>query len=63
MNIQVTIYPKQWLPKIWGLDTMAPPTESLEKLNHLLGLVMRHFNGIIGGLEDREPDSAPNQLH
>lgn len=55
----VTIYPKQWLPKIWGLETMAPPTESLEQLNHLLGLVMRHFNGIIGGLEDAEPDIYP----
>jgi uncharacterized protein len=29
-----------------------PPMDSIERLNHILGLVMRHFNSIIAGLED-----------
>jgi uncharacterized protein len=47
-----TIQPKQWLPKVWGTKEMMPPMESIEQLNHVLGLVMRHFNSIIAGLED-----------
>jgi uncharacterized protein len=47
-----TMYPKQWLPKIWGTKEMMPPMDSIEQLNHILGLVMRHFNSVIAGLED-----------
>lgn len=54
-----TLHPKQWLPKVWGLDTFMPPMESIEHLNHILGLVMRHFNGIIAGLEDEPSDIYP----
>ena len=46
-----TIYPKHWLPKGWGLDSFAPPMESIEHLNDLMGLVMRHYNSIIAGLQ------------
>jgi len=46
-----TLHPKQWLPKIWGTKNVMPPTDSIEQLNHILGLVMRHFNGIIAGLD------------
>lgn len=46
-----TLHPKQWLPKIWGTEDMMPPMDSIEELNHMLGLVMRHFNSIIAGLE------------
>jgi len=54
-----TIQPSEWLPKVWGLPSMAPPMASLEQLNHVLGLVMRHFNGIIAGLEGEPPDIYP----
>jgi uncharacterized protein len=47
-----TLQPKLWLPKIWGTKEMMPPMDSIEQLNHVLGLVMRHFNSIISGLED-----------
>jgi uncharacterized protein len=47
----VTLHPKQWLPRVWGTKEMMPPMESIEQLNHILGLVMRHFNGIISGLQ------------
>ncbi len=45
-----TMHPKQWLPKIWSTK-MMPPMDSIEQLNHILGLIMRHFNSIIAGLE------------
>ena len=47
-----TVHPKRWLPKIWGTKEMMPPMDSIEQLNHILGLVMRHFNSVIAGLED-----------
>lgn len=47
-----TMHPKQWLPKVWGTKEMMPPTDSIEQLNHMLGLAIRHFNSIIAGLED-----------
>ncbi|WP_157256116.1 UPF0149 family protein [Pelomonas sp. Root1217] len=53
----ITLHPRQWLPKIWGTAEMMPPMDSIERLNHVLGLVMRHFNGIIAGLE-----ADPNEI-
>lgn len=52
--------PKQWLPKIWGTKEMMPPMDSIEQLNHILGLVMRHFNSIIAGLENEPRVISPN---
>jgi uncharacterized protein len=48
-----TVMPSRWLPKVWDLDDggMMPPMDSLEQVNHLLGLIMRHYNSIVGGLE------------
>lgn len=54
-----TIQPKQWLPKIWGTREMMPPMDSIEHVNHVLGLVMRHFNSIIAGLEDEPREISP----
>jgi uncharacterized protein len=54
-----TVHPKQWLPKIWGTKEMMPPMDSIEQMNHILGLVMRHFNGIISGLEADPGDIYP----
>lgn len=54
-----TVHPKQWLPKIWGTKEMMPPMGSVEELNHMLGLVMRHFNSIIAGLEDDPREINP----
>ncbi|MFM9925532.1 UPF0149 family protein [Variovorax sp. H27-G14] len=54
-----TVPPKRWLAKIWGSKEMMPPMESIEQLNHVLGLVMRHFNSIIAGLEDDPREITP----
>ena len=55
-----TLRPQQWLPPVWGeTQSMMPPVESIEKLNHILGLVMRHFNSIIAGLEEAPPEIYP----
>ncbi len=36
---------QQWMPGIWGDgDSMMQPVESIEKLNQILGLIMRMFN-------------------
>ncbi len=56
-----TVMPSRWLPKVWGLDDggMMPPMKSLEQVNHLMGLIMRHHNSIIAGLEQSPPMFAP----
>src|SRR4051812_34867589 len=54
-----TLQPKLWLPKIWGTKELMPPMDSIEQLNHVLGLVMRHFNGIIAGLEKDPRQISP----
>lgn len=54
-----TVPPKWWLPKIWGTKEMMPPMNSIEELNHILGLVMRHFNSIISGLEEEPRVVSP----
>jgi len=56
-----TVMPSQWMPKVWGLDGggMMPPMDSLEQVNHLMGLIMRHYNSIIGGLQQSPPELAP----
>jgi uncharacterized protein len=51
-----TIMPSQWLPKVWGEDSaMMPPTDNMDQLNHIMGLVMRHYNSIISGFEQKPP--------
>ena len=57
-----TLMPRQWLPPIWGHTEdqgMVPAVQSLNQLNRILELVMRHFNSIIAGLEDDPPDIYP----
>ena len=56
-----TVMPSLWLPKVWDLEGggMMPPMDSLEQVNHLMQLIMRHFNSIILGLEQRPPVFAP----
>ncbi len=58
-----TLKPQQWLPPIWGLTQdqgMVPAGQSLKQINRILELVMRHFNSIIGALEDERPDISPH---
>jgi uncharacterized protein len=38
---------------------MLPPVADLDEANHLLGLVMRHFNSIVLGLEQVPPALYP----
>ncbi len=54
-----TIMPQEWMPKIWGHNSMMPPVESLEEMNYLAGLVMRHYNGVISGFEAMPASIAP----
>ena len=62
-----TLMPQQWMPPIWGGgESMMPPTESIEKLNRILGLIMRQFNCIISGLEEEPSEIYPQwnyQVH
>lgn len=51
----VPLHPEQWLPVVWGTESAVPPVDSTEKLERLLDLVMRHFNGIIDGLQADPP--------
>lgn len=54
-----TVSPAEWLPHIWGSDGPMPDIQSVDQLNHILSLVMRHFNGIIAGLESDPPEVFP----
>jgi uncharacterized protein len=54
-----TLHPKQWLPKVWGMDTMLPPMKSMDQLNSVLSLIMRHFNSIISGFESDPREFIP----
>lgn len=56
-----TVMPSQWLPRVWGQEEgdMMPPADDLEQVNHLLGLVMRHFNSIVFGFGQRPPFVEP----
>lgn len=56
-----TVMPSRWLPKVWGQDdgNMRPPTDDEKQVNHLLGLVMRHFNSIVFGFGQRPPFVEP----
>lgn len=56
-----TVMPSQWLPRVWGQEggAMLPPVDDMDQVNHLLGLVMRHFNSIVSGFEHSPPLLAP----
>jgi len=54
-----TLHPAQWLPKVWGVDSAMPPMASLDQLNHVVGLIMRHLNNIVSGLQLRIPEIMP----
>lgn len=55
----VSISPAQWLPQVWGMESITPPVGSIDQLNHIVGLVMRHFNGIITAFESEPKQMAP----
>jgi uncharacterized protein len=57
-----TVMPSQWLPMVWGQQDagdMMPPAENPEQLNHLLALVMRHFNSVVFGFGLTPPFVEP----
>lgn len=45
------VHPNVWLPKIVNPDGSVAATKSIEELNHIVGLVLRHFNAILGNVE------------
>lgn len=54
------IMPSQWLPKVWGAGSNTlPPTGDIDQLNHIMALVMRHYNSIIAGFQQNPPFVAP----
>ncbi|MDD2846638.1 MAG: UPF0149 family protein [Rhodoferax sp.] len=56
-----TVPSNQWLPKVWGLEdgAMLPPAEDANQFHHMLVLIVRHYNGILWGLDQRPPLLAP----
>lgn len=58
-----TVLPNEWLPAIWGpTPEDAPDFQSMEQAQHVFGLLMRHYNGIIQTLE-HDPDSIAPVLN
>jgi uncharacterized protein len=54
------VMPSEWLPAVWGSTPEdAPDFESIEQAQHLFGLMMRHYNGIIQTLEHDPESIAP----
>jgi uncharacterized protein len=56
------LLPRQWLPAICGElpgQGTVPAARDPEQFNRMLELVVRHFNSIIGALEDEPPDIFP----
>ena len=53
------VIPSLWLPMALGGKGTRPPVDSEEALDHLLGLVMRHYNSILSGLEQTPRLAAP----
>lgn len=48
----VTVLPSQWLPKIWGSDNgTMPELDDFDRVQEILGLLMRHYNVIIRGFQ------------
>lgn len=55
-----SLMPQQWVPGIWGEgDSMMPPVKSIEQLNRILSLIMRHFNSIIAAMEQQPREIYP----
>lgn len=53
----VTLKPSEWMPGIWGsTGDDQPEFESEEQAKRILELIIRHFNEIIGTLQE-DPDT------
>lgn len=53
----VTVMPSVWLPGVWGpAEEDAPEFETTEEAERIIGLIFRHMNDIIYGL-DQDIDS------
>lgn len=53
----VAVMPSQWLPKVWGPSSRDEPAfDNLEQASRIIGLIMRHMNGIIASLQ-YDPDA------
>lgn len=48
----VTVMPSQWLPRVWGpTEEDAPEFETPKQAQRVLGLILRHMNGIVWSFE------------
>ncbi|MGF6769597.1 uncharacterized protein P3T18_002067 [Paraburkholderia sp. GAS199] len=51
-----TVPPSHWLPGVWGpSEDDTPAFDSVDQAQRILGLIIRHQNGIIASLEN-DPD-------
>ncbi|MGA7178007.1 MAG: UPF0149 family protein [Thiobacillaceae bacterium] len=58
-----TLTMSQWYSGIWGdQEDDAPHFETMEDAQHIMELIMRHYNGIIWSLQD-DPDSHEPIFH
>lgn len=56
----INLHPEQWIPGIWGAGAARKrPVESIEKLNHILTLIMRLLNSINAALENPPREIYP----
>ena len=53
----VSVMPSQWLPALWG--DVQPQWESEKGFERIIGLLMRHMNGIVNSLMDPEFEFEP----
>ncbi len=55
-----TIMPSQWLPVVWGVTEQDEMVwESLEKMERVIGLIMRLYNSIAQAFQVDPPDFSP----
>lgn len=48
--------PSEYLPWVWDMEQGedAPTFASLEQANHIVGLVMRYYNGVLAGIRNED---------
>jgi uncharacterized protein len=50
------VEPSKWLPLVWDHEkSIIPPVQSIEQLNRIVGLIMRHYNSIVASFETDPP--------
>ncbi len=55
------VMPSRWLPMVWNPNDNSPelPTEDLEEYQHIVGLIIRHYNNIVACAARQPPALLP----